>query len=195
MISNSLAMARGKLSSNDDYYTPPHMTESLLKREKFNGLVYEVASGDGSMSKVIEKFNDCISSDIKSECYGIPNIDFLKDDNRKQNIITNPPYRYATEFLEHSLKIVDERIAFLLPLNFLQSRRRYNLFINSPLQKVMVFCLRQTIVPVNRIVRDNGVMVYAWFIWDKSYSGKSMIEWINDDKPKRSQTLRGSSLQ
>jgi len=41
----------GKNRDSADFYsTPPQTTEALFRREKFEGLVWECASGDGSMT-------------------------------------------------------------------------------------------------------------------------------------------------
>jgi len=61
------ANIRGDRQESDFYPTPPETTEPLFKFEKFDGNVWECASGDGSMSKVIEKYNPCFSSDIRTD--------------------------------------------------------------------------------------------------------------------------------
>ena len=50
------------------------------------------------------------SSDIVDRC-GNEVYDFLSDDNKRWNgdIITNPPFKYATEFVRKALDIIPER--------------------------------------------------------------------------------------
>jgi hypothetical protein len=166
----------------DFYPTPPSTTEALFKVEKFDGLVWECASGNGSMSKVIEKYNQCISSDIRTDTsvYGTKGIDFLKAKLFADNIITNPPYRDAQKFVEHALKLADKKVAMLLKLVFLESSARYQLFKSSPLKIVYVFCKRQTIYKEGIVGVNAGLIAYAWFVWDKNYTGKPTIDWIKD---------------
>ena len=85
----------------DFYPTPIRATKELLKVEKFDGIIWECACGNGAISKVIEKENiKVISSDILDYGYGETNIDFLNDTNlfnkfdfKADNIITNPPFK------------------------------------------------------------------------------------------------------
>lgn len=167
---------------NDFYPTPPEATEALFKREKFDGLIWECASGDGSMSKVIEKYNDCYSSDIQEEdwIYGDRGINFLCEMKTVDNIITNPPYKYALEFVLQSKRLADKKIAMLLKLVFLESKGRYRMFQDRvfPLKVVYVFCNRLKIYKGGIIGKNSGLIAYAWFIWDREYKGKPYIDWI-----------------
>ena len=46
---------RTNKSKLNKYSTPISMTESLMSREKFDGIVYEPSCGDGAMIDVIKK--------------------------------------------------------------------------------------------------------------------------------------------
>ena len=169
----------------DFYPTPPEATEALFEREKFEGNVWECASGDGAMSKVIEKYNDCYSSDIQEEdwVYGDRGENFLTYVDAVEahdNIITNPPYRYAKEFVLHSKLYARKKIAMLLKLVFLESKGRWEMFqdTNFPLKTVHVFCSRVKIYKRGIVGKNSGLIAYAWFVWDKGYQGKPQIEWI-----------------
>ena len=174
----------------DFYPTPPEATEALFEREEFYGNVWECASGDGAMSKVIEKYNNCYSSDIQTTdwIYGDTGVDFLSKTynyenmmaHTHNNIITNPPYRYAREFVEQAKKYANKKIAMLLKLVFLESKGRYEMFqdTNFPLKTVHVFCSRVKIYKRGIVGKNSGLIAYAWFVWDKGYQGKPQIEWI-----------------
>ena len=173
----------GKNREESDFYpTPPQTTEALFAREQFTGLVWECASGDGAMAKVIEKYNPCIASDLRDgdSVYGIGGIDFLNTQWEISNIITNPPYKHAKKFVEHALSLAGNKVAMLLKLVFLEGSSRYEMFKKSPLRNVYVFCKRQPIWIRGEVGKNSGLIAYAWFVWDKSYSGKPVIEWIND---------------
>jgi len=165
--------------SHDFYPTPPSATEALFLREKFDGMVWECASGNGSMSKVIEKYNPCFSSDIRadSEVYGATGMDFLKTSFPFPNIITNPPYKLAERFVYHALGLPTIKVAMFLKLVFLESSGRYRLFKTAPLKMVYVFSKRQTLSPRGEVA-TGGLIAYAWFVWDKSYDGKPTLDWI-----------------
>lgn len=165
---------------NDFYPTPPSTTYALMEREKFDGVVWECASGNGAMSKVIEEYNKCISSDIRTDdaIYGEHGVDFLTTYRSVDNIITNPPYLYAKEFVEHALLCADKKVAMLLKLVFLEGVSRYELFKKTPLKKVYVFCRRQRITRQGTTMKNSSMIAYAWFIWDISYNGEATISWI-----------------
>ena len=165
--------------SHDFYPTPPSATEALFRRETFDGMVWECASGNGSMSKVIEKYNQCFSSDIRTDegVYGAKEMNFLQTSLPFPNIITNPPYKLAESFVYHALDIVTLKVAMFLKLVFLESTSRYKLFRTTPLRTVYVFSKRQTLSPYGEVT-TGGLIAYAWFVWDKSYDGKPMLDWI-----------------
>lgn len=172
-----------KRETNDFYPTPPSTTHALMKREIFEGNVWECASGNGSMSKVIEEYNDCMSSDIRrgKDVYGEKGVNFIKTNRKVDNIITNPPYKCAKEFIEHALECADKKVAMLLKLVFLEGIDRYTMFKNTPLKTVYVFCKRQNITIRGKKMKNSSMIAYAWFIWDKSYVGKPTIEWIYEN--------------
>ena len=165
----------------DFYPTPPETTFALMAREQFEGNIWECASGDGRMAKVLKEYNtDVQCSDLRTDekVYGEKGIDFLQTHKQVDNIITNPPYKYAKEFVEHALKCSKNKVALLLKLVFLEGIGRYEMFQNSPLKTVYVFCKRQKIYKRGELGKNSGLIAYAWFVWDKTYKGKPTIEWI-----------------
>lgn len=158
-------------SDNDFYPTPEWATEALFAKEHFIGDVWECAAGDGSMARVIEKHNFCHSTDI------IEGIDFFSSIEKSDNIITNPPYKYALEFINHAKELADKKIAMLLKLAFLEGQNRYDFFQDEdfPLKSVYVFFKRLNFFPVKT---GAGMIAFAWYVWDKDYTGKPSIDWI-----------------
>ena len=175
---------QGNREEHDFYPTPPNATESILKLEKLNGSIYECACGDGAISKVLKEFypnQPVFSSDLIDRGYGNVGIDFLTFDymgKKFDNIITNPPYRFATEFVKRALSMSNEKVLMLLKIQFLEGNKRQELFRNSPLKKVYVFSKRLNINK-NGIGTKNSTMIcFAWFVWDKNYAGKPEIDWV-----------------
>ena len=175
----------GKNRAEADFYpTPESTTRALLEREVFEGNIWECACGDGQMSKVLREYCPIVfSSDIREDdsIDGSKGIDFLKSDKIFNNIITNPPYRYAKEFVIHSKKCSTNKIAMLLKLVFLEGKGRYEMFqdIKFPLKKILVFCRRVNFLSEKDPRGEkSSTMAIAWFIWDKKYIGKPYLEWI-----------------
>ena len=127
----------------EDYYaTEPKATEWLCKLEQFEGRILEPSCGEGHMSKVLEAAGyEVVSRDIIDRGYGEV-ADFLAIDNQKWdgNIVTNPPYKYAQQFVEKALSIIPEgkKVAMFLKRTFLEGKARRELFRSSPPIRVWV---------------------------------------------------------
>lgn len=178
---------------NDFYATPPCATKALIKYCKENNInifdrtILEPACGKGHITDVLIKEGlDIIAFDIIDRGYEHQKdkIDFfVYDDDINYNIITNPPYKFAKEFIEHSLDIVkpDSYVCMLLKITFLEGRGRYEMFKNNPPYKVLIFSNRVNCSKQGDFEKDSeygGAVGYAWYIWKKGYTGKPEIDWI-----------------
>lgn len=168
---------------NDYYATDPATIDSLLEVEKFNGTIWECASGEGHLSKRLQKRGlSVISTDIIDRGYCDDIIDFLKIDKRLgDNIITNPPYRYAQDFVEKSLELIEDgyKVAMFLKLTFLEGQRRRSMFEKYPPKNIYVFSKRQICVMNGNFENiKTSAMAYAWYIWEKGFDGKPQLDWI-----------------
>lgn len=173
--------------ANDDYYcTPPQAVEELLKREQFNHYILEPAVGGGSIAAVLVDHNHKVQSmDIVDRGYvGTEVRDFLtttKDDlNFSPDIITNPPYALAKEFVEHALDISMDsvKVAMFLKIQFLESKKRYKLFKKYPPKKIYVFVNRVNCGKNGVFGKESSAVCYAWFVWEKGYKGLPRVDWI-----------------
>lgn len=162
---------------HDHYPTPGIAVEALLDREKFDGLVWEPCCGSGNIAKY---FKNCIATDIRDDdsVYGETNIDFLKESRHANHIITNPPYKLAQQFVEHALECIDGKVAMLCKLAFLEGKARHDLFKINPPKTVYVFSKRLPLTKANDGRKQSSMIPFAWFIWEKGYKGKTVIEWI-----------------
>tara|TARA_R110002020_G_C16027418_1_gene752555 strand:+ start:23 stop:562 length:540 start_codon:yes stop_codon:yes gene_type:complete len=159
---------------NDFYPTPFNATYELLEKEKLLDPIYECACGDGAISKVlIEKGYEVYSSDLIDRGYGEVGVDFLKStDKRFNTIITNPPFNLSTEFTLKALELSQRYVIFLNKLSFLEGiKRRQTLFNRGHLKTVYVFTKRLKF-------GGSGLMAFAWYIFDKQYSGTAELKWI-----------------
>lgn len=175
--------------AKDDFYkTPPKATKALLKKEDFEGDIWEPACGDGAISKVLEEYGyDVLSTDLVDRGYGQGGKDFLKDDLfsdsfKYDNIVTNPPFKKGLEFVKQAKRSACHKIAFLLKTLFLESKSRYEMFQDKEFPLKTVYQFSKRINPHKKGEEvSSGTMAFAWFVWDKSYSGKPQIEWIMTD--------------
>jgi hypothetical protein len=168
----------------DDFYpTPPKATEALLRVERFVGSIWEPACGDGAISKVLEAAGyDVQSSDLIDRGYGQPGVDFLLDYRTvATNIVTNPPFKHAEEFVRHALARTTGKVAMLCRLAWLEGKARRDLFENSPLANVWVFSNR---VPMLRggdemLKGGGGMIAFAWYVWNHAHEGRPQLGWVS----------------
>ena len=169
----------------EDYYaTEPKAVEELLKIETFCGSILEPACGEGHISEVLKRNGyHVVSRDLVDRGYGDV-ADFLSVDNTlfDGDVITNPPYRYAQEFVEKALQIVPKgrKIAMFLRLQFLEGKKRKELFMRTPPKTIWVSSSR-LICAINGDFAKTGssATAYAWFVWEKGYSGSTTVKWFN----------------
>lgn len=179
--------SEGERADLDYYATDPEAVEKLLEVEEFCNYILEPACGCGHISDVLlEHGFDVISTDIVNRGYSEQAFqqDFLKTGSVPRNnrdIITNPPYKYAKEFVEHALDISQEsvKVAMFLKLTFLEGVKRTELFNKYPPKRIYVFrsrvdCWKNGIKPE----KPSKAVCYAWFVWVKGSTTIPRIMWI-----------------
>lgn len=157
---------------NDYYATEPKAIELLLEQESFSKNIWEPACGEGHLSKVLEERGyNVFSTDLVDRGFGIGGRDFLAETGIfNGDIITNPPYRYAKEFVEKALEIVPpgNKVALFLKLTFLEGQGRRSLFRDRPPQTVYVSSARLR-CGKNGVFVGQSAVAYAWFVWRRGY--------------------------
>jgi hypothetical protein len=170
---------------NDFYATEPKAIDLLCQVEKFNEWVLEPACGEGHLSKrLIENGYQVYSFDIIDRGYGMQK-DFFETKSWHGDIITNPPYKFAQEFIEKSLSIIPtgNKVAMFLKLQFMEGKARKKLFKDNPPKTIYVSSSRLLCAKnadFEGMIKGGGSAVaYAWYVWEKGFSGKTTVEWIN----------------
>lgn len=173
---------------NEDYYaTDPKAAELLLELETFSPNIWECACGEGHLSKIFEKAGYIVkSTDLIDRGYGEGNVDFLSDNiiNWNGDIITNPPYKYAKEFVEKALNIITEghKVVMFLKLSFLEGKGRKDLFMKQPPKIVYVSSSRLLCAKNAEFEKQKSIgsaVAYAWYVWEKGYKGDTVLKWFN----------------
>lgn len=122
---------------HEDYYaTEPAATDWLCRLESFVGPILEPSCGEGHISKQLMQHGyEVVSRDIVDRGFGVQ-ADFLSIDNLSWDgdIVTNPPYKFAQEFVEKALSIIPNgrKVAMFLKLTFLEGKARKELFRIAP---------------------------------------------------------------
>lgn len=164
----------------DFYPTPSWATRALLANETFQGRIWECACGDGNMSSVLEEGgNEVISSDLYDRGFGTKGVDFTQTSQISDNIITNPPYNLAEDFVHKGVSSSKKKLALLLRLAFLESaKRKLSIFDIYPPSRVWVFSERITFYPKGAMRKGSGTTAYAWFVWDHDHDGPTQLGWL-----------------
>ena len=171
---------------NDYYATDPKAIEYLLKYEHFNNNVWECACGEGNLSKVLKAHGyNVYSTDLIDRTYQDEILDFLFTDKKfNGDIITNPPFKYATEFILKALDSIPmgNKVAMFLKINYLSGRKRYKeIFSKYPPYRVYVFSGRIACSKNNTPEGfKGGAMDYVWMVWEKGKLAPTELKWIND---------------
>lgn len=174
---------------NDYYATDPMAIDKLLTVEKPSHYVWECAAGEGHLAKrLIDEGFTVYATDIIERNDSLDGeINFLKIGHLDNSfdILTNPPYKHAKEFVLHALDLVGEghKVYMFLKLTFLEGKARYkDLFSKYPPKVIYVFSERVMCAKNGDFagMRAGGgsAVAYAWFVWQKGYKGKTVIEWI-----------------
>lgn len=182
------AYARSVIPSEDrdkdDFYpTPMPATASLLAKERFGPKIWEPACGDGAISKVLEAAgHEVVSTDLFDRGYGEARVDFLMEHRLlAPQIITNPPFKLAEQFVRHALDLGAEKVAMMLRLAWLEGSGRRELFETTPLKSVHVASRRLSMA---RGGTDDGkgggsMIAFAWFVWERAHVGAPQLGWFD----------------
>lgn len=173
--------------SEDFYATEPKAAELLLELEDFNENIWECACGEGDLAKVFVKAgHNVLSTDLIDRGYGTGGVDFLEcAEVFDGDIITNPPYKYAKEFVEKALELVPDghKVAMFLKLQFLEGKARRGLFEKYPPKTIYVASGRLLCAKNGDFegmkAGGGSAVAYCWYIWEKGYQGDTVIRWFN----------------
>lgn len=159
----------------DLYETPEWVTEALLPHlpDRISD-IWEPACGSGKMSRVLGR---CPRGVIATDIFDAQSIavDFLTAPEPVAGphdaIITNPPYKLATEFIDQALRFQkpDGFVAMLLRTDFDHAKTRGRLFAGHQ-------AFAKKIVLTKRIQwfedsTGSPSFNHAWFIWDWTHQG------------------------
>lgn len=179
------AHSEGEREANDYYATDPQALESFLSLwgGRLSPDIWECACGAGHLAKVLVRHGyNVTATDLVDRGYGTAGVDFLRCTEKFDgDIVTNPPYKFAQEFVEKALDLVGEgnRVIMFLKLQFLEGQRRQMLFERKDLEYVYVFSKRVICAKNAEFEKiSSSAVAYAWFVFRKGYGKEPVIRWI-----------------
>lgn len=177
----------------DDFYATDPKAIDLLSGYKNISLpetIWEPSCGSGCLSERLKlQGHKVISTDLVNRGYGKGGVNFFEQTKMPQNcncIVTNPPYKFATDYVVHALKLLGDggMLCLFLKTTFAEGKERYQrIFGNTPPHWVLQ-CSERVLCAKNgafeTMEQGGGSAVsYAWWIWQKNYSGPTILDWIN----------------
>ena len=170
---------------NDFYATEPSAIDDLLKYETFNKNIWECAVGQGHLAERLKQHGYTVEcTDLIDRGYANTEIvDFLKEKyDFDGDIITNPPYKYCTEFILNALDSIKDghKVAMFLKLQTLEGQKRYEeLYSKYPPKTVYVYVKRKNCAKNGDFEKyPSSAVCFAWFVWVKGEYGCTELKWI-----------------
>lgn len=159
----ALAGGNGARRKDDFYPTPPEATHALMRAclPWIDDIVHEPACGDGAMASVIAQYvDDVIATDLVYRGFGLGGMDYLKRPPCADSIITNPPFKLAKAFIEHTLAHDPKFFAVLLKATFWNAADRADLLERNPYKLAMPLSWR-----LDFTGGGSPTMDCVWFAW------------------------------
>ena len=176
-------------AEHDYYSTDPKALEIFLDKIKEDNItlhnkIWESACGEGHLSRVLENQGyQVFSSDLVDRGFGKVQ-DFLNYENQNKlsvDILTNPPYNKAQEFVEKALDVIQDGyyVVMFLKIQFLEGKERRKLFDKYPPKYVYVNSARQICYLNGDMSKKmSSATCYCWYVWEKGWKGEPIIRWI-----------------
>lgn len=185
---------KNERQSEDYYATDPIAIDKLVSVMALPKTIWECSCGAGHLSERLQDLGyNVISTDLVDRGYGKAGVDFLatkempseSNGNSDVAILTNPPYKISTDFIEHALQLLPTNgyAIFLLKTTALEGKGRYTrLFKENPPRYVLQFIERLLCAKNGDFLgmKQGGgsAVAYAWFVWQKGYKGNCIVKWI-----------------
>lgn len=179
----STSITKADREENDFYATEPKAVELLLAEETFDNNILEPCCGKKHITNILEQAGYTVkSSDLIDRGVEADIQDFFEITDWGGDIISNPPYKNALDFVKHSLEIVKEgsKVAMFLKILFLEGKTRKEFFLENPPKVIYVASGRLNCAKNGDFDKyTTGAVCYAWFVWKKGFKGEPVVRWIN----------------
>jgi hypothetical protein len=175
-----------------DLYTEPRwISQRLFEVEDFRGTIHDPAVGSGRIVDAAREAGyACTGADIVRRSGQFLRLDFLKDVRRHQNIVCNPPFRIAPEFIPHALKLARRKVAMVFPLARIAAANgpRGSFWINdTPLERVWILSPRPSMPPADiaidcerrGLLPSGGTEDFTWLVFRIGFAGRPEIRWLH----------------
>lgn len=194
-LSHAVMAQRHEAADSLDFFpTPPWATRALCEHVLIGGgerrdtlaqqTCHEPACGQGHMVRPLaEYFAAVTASDCHRYGFGVA-FDFLMPGKplcRPDWIITNPPFRLASQFVLRGLEVAKVGVAMLVRTVFIESADRHaNLFSVHRPSYFAPFVERVPMVKGRVDPKASSATSYCWMVWQKRpvRYHETVVRWI-----------------
>lgn len=177
----------------DDFYCEPGWCSARLFEEvRFDGLILDPACGLGRIVKSahqaglqaaghdkVRRWSGCSSDRNFLDAW----VDYWV---RPENIVSNPPFGIAQQFVSQALCVATHKVAMLLPAKWLYGDKRSRWLATTPLSRVLFITPRPSMPPgpviEAGIAPGGGREDFCWIIWDHKHFGEPTFGWLHRDR-------------
>ena len=185
VFSNIGASSHSKFEREaNDYYSTDPLAIRLLHKHNLldtNVKYWETACGGGRLSNELIRLGyDVISSDLFDRGYGDVGVDFFKcNEVFEGNTITNPPYSFINDWIQHSLKITSNKVYIFCRIQTIETVKRYKIFKENPPLLICPFVKRIPCYKGESTSKNGSAVCYSWFIWDNKIDNEdTKVKWL-----------------
>jgi hypothetical protein len=188
---SGIGLPSGRERAHDEFYLEPRwLINALLDVETFDGSVLDPFCGGGNIvGACLQRGITATGSDLWDRGFG-ERRDAFDIAEPIDNVLSNPPFRGIEQVIEHFLPLVRHKLVLLARLNILEGLERYALYRESPPARVWVSSRRASIPPgnlahprdefgaMNPLPASGGSTAYGFVVWDRDYTGPTVLGWI-----------------
>lgn len=178
-----------------DWYVEPVWTaDRLFAVENFKGPLLDPACGEGRIVHAAHRAGLVAhGSDIVLRAPGFSGgFDFLDEEYQRAyhncivDIVSNPPYKSADEFVRTAIRRASGKIAMLLPAVWHLGDKRSRWLERAPLRRIWFLTPRPSLAPGAGVSAGmavgGGTKDFAWYVFLKGFDGHPEVRWLHRDR-------------
>lgn len=138
--------------------------------------------GGGRLAKELKRlgYTVTLETDLFDRGYGTTGIDFFKcNETFEGNLITNPPYSFINDWIQHSLDLASNKVYIFCRIQTIETIKRYKIFKDNPPIYICPFVKRINCYRNDDFGLKNSAVCYSWFIWDNTVENEdTKVKWL-----------------
>ena len=155
---------RGR-QDRDFYGTPSDCVRALLAVESFTGGIWEPACGDDAIVIELRAAGYKVAgSDIHPLGTGTKADFFAVKPRKVANIVTNPPFEVAEEFIRHALAFNPDKLVLMLKASYWHAVTRQSLWHRHRPARIYPLTWRPDFMRLGR-----PTMEVIWCVWERGW--------------------------